>query len=120
MDTPDLMYKKIAEELIRNSELLIIPTLGRRSELGLNITENNLIQINNRYTVTHVNWALTIARIEQLINVGNYAHTKTGNYNDRKWNPMPQGTSRVISPYIPAIIRYFENDRVINTTYFQG
>lgn len=120
MDTPEKMYMKIAEELIRNRELLIIPTLGRRRKLGLNITENNLIQINNRYTVTHVNWALTIARIEQLIDVGNNAHTITGNYNDRKWNPMPRGTSRVISPYIPAIIRYFEKVGVINTTYFRG
>jgi hypothetical protein len=120
MDTPEKMYIKIAEELIEANNFLEIPTLGWQAHMMLNITENNLIQINNRYTVTHVNWALTIARIKQLINVGNNAHTRTGNYNTPNWNPMPQGTSIVISPYIPAIIRYFENDRVINTTYFQG
>lgn len=105
----DLMsYDEVLEDIGDNK--LTIDTLALRSKFNLYSVDNEIVielSSGKRYNIGRETWALVLDRIKELP-IDEYFITSR--YSDGKsqfnWTNCP---NRIICPYIPAILKFFNN-----------
>lgn len=105
----DLMsYDEVLEDIGGNK--LTIDTLAFRSKFNLYSVDNEIVielSSGKRYYIGRDTWALVLERIQELPVEEYFISSR---YSDGKsqfnWANCP---NRIICPYVPAILRYFNN-----------
>ena len=95
--------------IIGKTKELIIPTLGQQSLIRVYIEAGQIVIKNSRENIWYVNETKWNAVYQRRNSLPGNRRNNTGQYGNPTWNTMPDYLNFYLAPYIPAIMRFLED-----------